>query len=408
MEFIMKALIVLENHFYKDRNGKIWCDRIIDYKFLSRYLEVFDNIVVAGRCQKIENNNDNKLLVSGKNLEFVELPEFVGAQGLLKNLYIIKKIMRKSAKKTDCVIFRAPTHLSLFTYKEVLKENKILVLEFMMAADKMFDGNGWINKILNRIIDNEAKKMCLKANGVSYVTEKILQEKYPCQAILDKRDQRYFTANYSTIDLPKAVYYKQKWKEEEVPNIFNIIHIGYMDSYRKGQHTLLKAIKLVKEKGIAINVTLVGDGDKRSDFEKLAKDLKIDDIVKFEGAIKDRNTILKLLRESHLFVFPTQSEGLPRTIIEAMSQGLPCVASPVDGIPELLEKEFLIDYSDSNEYANKIIEILSDWKNMIKISNENYLKSQKYESKRLMSERTRFYERIRNGVIENENSVCGK
>ena len=404
----MKALIVLENHFYVDKENKVWCDRVVDYNYLQRYLNVFEKIIVAGRSQNIENNQDGKLLVSGKNVEFIGIPDFKGAKGLIKNLFKIKRIIKDNSKKVDCVIYRAPTHLSLFTYKEVLNQNKILALEFMMAADKMFDGEGFIKKFLNKLIDIKAKRMCLKANGVSYVTEKKLQEKYPCQAILKKENSKYFTASYSTIDLPKEVYCKQKWKKEEIPTRFNIIHIGYMDSYRKGQQTLLKAAKLVQEKGFNIKVTLVGDGEKRKEFEKMAKDLKIDEIVKFEGAIKDKNLILNLLRNSHLLVFPTQSEGLPRTIIEAMSQGILCISSPVDGIPELLDKDFLIDYTNYKEYANKIIELISDWNRMIEIGNTNYLKSQKYEREKLMCKRTEFYKKIENGVKENENSICGK
>lgn len=391
----MKALIVLENHFYEDKQKNIWCDRIVDYNFLKRYLEVFDKVVVAGRCQKISSVGDKKLLVSGENVEFIHLPEFIGAKGLIKNLYNIKKILRNGIRSTDCTIYRAPTHISLFTYKEVLKQHKPLALEFMMAADKMVEGTNIIKILTNKLIKKRAQKMCKKANGVSYVTEKILQNDYPCKAILDGESNEFFTSSYSTIDLEEKDFYKQKWKIDEKIEVFKIIHTGYMDSYRKGQDVLIKAVKKVKESGYNVELILIGDGKKRKEFEKLTCELQIEDIVKFKGLIKDKKEIIKNLREAHILVFPTQSEGLPRTLIEAMAQGLPCISSPVDGIPELLDDEFLIDYTDYEAYANKIIELITNWEKMKKISLQNYEKSQKYKKEVLMNKRKEFYEKLK-------------
>ena len=391
----MKALIVLENHFYIDNENNVWCDRVVDYNYLKRYLNVFDSIILMGRCRRINKIEDNKLKVNGKNIEFVEMPDFNGAKGLLKNVFKLKRIIRNISKEADCVIYRAPTHLSLFTYKEVLKLGKPLGLEFMMSANKMFDGEGKIKRVLNKIIDKKTKKMCLKANGVSYVTEKILQDRYPCQAIVNGICKKYFTANYSSIDLDEAMYYKQEWNESSIPDQFKIVHIGYMDSYRKGQKVLLNAIKIVKEKGYDVTLTLIGDGEKRLEFENITKDLDITEIVDFKGLIKDKNDILEILRNSHFFVFPTQSEGLPRCIIEAMSQGLVCISSPVDGIPELLNNEFLIDYNDEKEYANKIIELINNWPKCCLESKNNYKKSLEYERKKLQEKRTDFYNKFK-------------
>lgn len=391
----MKALIVLENHFFLDDDNNVWCDRVVDYDYLKRYLNVFKNIIVTGRTKKIENLDEKKLLVSGEGVEFVPMPDFKGAKGLLRNLFALKNIIKETTKQVNCVIYRAPTHIALFTYNEVIKQHKTLGLEFMMAADKMFDGDGIIKKILNRIIDKKAQKMCLKADGVAYVTEKILQKKYPCKALVNSTNSKYFTTNYSSIDLEKDMYYKQNWNINDKPNIYEIIHTGYMDSYRKGQKVLLEAIKIVKDRGYNIRLTLIGDGIKREEFENLADDLGISEIVDFKGLIKNKQKILNILRKSHLFVFPTQSEGLPRTIIEAMSQGLPCISSPVDGIPELVEKEFLVKYDDITGYTNKIIELLNNWDRMIEVSERNYKKSLEYEKSILEERRNTFYKFIK-------------
>lgn len=390
----MNALVVLENHFFLDENNNVWCDRVVDYNYLKRYLNVFDEITLVGRTSKVKKIEENKLLVSGKNVNFVSLPDFKGAVGLIKNYFKINKIIKQQMILCDCAIYRAPTHLSLFTYKEVLKINKPLILEFMMAADKMFEGNNFVTKMLNNYVNKKTKKMCLQANGVSYVTEHILQEEYPCKAMTAPENQNFFTGNYSSIDIDEKMFYKQKWKNDKKPKTFKIIHTGYMDSYRKGQAVLIKAVKKVCDKGYSVKLTLIGDGKRRKVFERLAIDLGIGDKVEFVGLIKEKIKLLKYLRKSHFLVFPTQSEGLPRTIIEGMSQGLVCISSPVDGIPELLKQEYLVDCNDVDGYANKIIEMINDWDRMIINSNENYNNTFKYEQKLLAKKRSDFYKKV--------------
>lgn len=396
----MKVLVVLENHFILDSNGKVWCDRVVDYNYLKRYLNVFDNIVLTGRTKIKENIDETKLLVSGNNVEFVPMPDFKGAKGLLLNLFKLKKIIKEQTKKCDCVIYRAPTHLSLFTYKEVLKQNKVLALEFMMAANKMFDGDGIIKKIFNKIIDKKAKKMCLQANGVSYVTESILQKEYPCKAIINSNNDKYFTGSYSSIDLSADLFFRQDWNKDKKPETFRLIHIGYMDSYRKGQDVVIKTLKNIIDNGYKAKLTFIGDGEKREQFELLVNKYNLSDNVEFKGLIKDKKILINELRNSHFMIFPTQSEGLPRTIIEAMSQGLVCISSPVDGIPELLEDEFLIHYNDVKQYANKVIELMNNWEKCCIESNKNYEKAKKYEKCKLDKKREQFYKKMRMEVLK--------
>ena len=390
----MKLLVVLESHFYVDKDNTVWCDRIIDYNYIKRYLNVFENVIVCGRSKKSADKPKSfDLVVSGPNVEFRELPDFVGIKGILFNYFKINKLIYKYSLEADAVIYRVPTPISLFSYKSVLKAKKVLAAEFMFAADKMIQGKGFVKSVINHYISGIAKKVCLKANGVSYVTERVLQEKYPCRATISGETKEYFTSNYSSIELKKDEMTEMNWSKEQVPETFNIIHTGYMDNYRKGQHTLSRGLKKVIDRG-SVKLTLIGDGKKKDEFEQLVKELEIEDKVNFLGLITDRKTIFDNLRNSHLFVFPTMAEGLPRTIIEAMSVGLPCISSPVDGIPELLEEDFLVPFDDIEGYADKVIELITDWDKMISISDRNYNEAKKYEKAILDEKRKTFYTKI--------------
>ena len=173
-----------------------------------------------------------------------------------------------------------------------------------------------------------------------------------------------------------------------------------MDSYRKGQDILIKAAKEVLDSGYNIRVSFIGDGNKRSEFEELANKEGIKDKVDFYGLIKDKKFIQKIELDSHLFVLPTKSEGLPRSIIEAMSCGLPCIVSSVDGNSELISNNWLINSFDYHDYAKKIIEMLNDFSNMKKVGIENYNKSLEYDHTLLSKRRTSFYKKLKEIVYE--------
>src|SRR5699024_7185268 len=101
-------------------------------------------------------------------------------------------------------------------------------------------------------------------------------------------------------------------------------------------------------------------------------------------------------KDSHLFVLPSKSEGLPRAIIEAMATGNPCIGSNVDGIPELLDREYIVDGFNYSDYSKKIISLVSDWPKMIQSSNSNYENSKKFHSRILTNKRNLFYSRLKN------------
>ncbi len=392
----MKVLVVLEHHFVQDLNGTVWCDRVVDRKFLQRYLDVYEEVIICARMKKINTVPKDMLLASGERIKFVALPEFIGIKGLIVNYINIIKIVKKEAKKVNCVILRGPSHLSLILYKIIYRLRKPFAVEFMMAADRMVDSDSIFGRLINKYIDNQAKDMCLKANGVAYVTENLLQLSYPCKAIKTGINSKYFTSSYSSIDLHEEYYFNQRWKPIDKPKEFIISHTGYMDSSRKGQDILLKATKIVLDRGYKIKTIFIGDGPQRIHFENLATELNIEEQVEFLGAINDKKELFEVLKKSHLFVLPTQSEGLPRSIIEAMAVGLPCISTMVDGVPELVDKEYLLNFKDYKGFAEKIINLINDWEQMIEISEKNYVKSQKYNYNVLKQKRLRFYSDLKN------------
>jgi glycosyltransferase involved in cell wall biosynthesis len=100
---------------------------------------------------------------------------------------------------------------------------------------------------------------------------------------------------------------------------------------QKDQALLVKAIAKLRQEKIPVQLSFVGEGPSAMAVEKLAKDLDVVDCVHFLGARDDVNQIL---RSCDVFVLISNWEGFPISILEAMRQGLPVVASDVGGVSE--------------------------------------------------------------------------
>ena len=132
----------------------------------------------------------------------------------------------------------------------------------------------------------------------------------------------------------------------------------------KGHHYLLQALDQVKEDGIGFKCRIVGDGDLRKQLENEARELRLTQQVEFLGF---RNDVDMLLKQSDIFVLPSlpESENFPLSILEAMSAGLPVVATNVGGVSEQIddgESGILIDPGNSEQLANELKRLLADEK----------------------------------------------
>ncbi|NLH15132.1 MAG: glycosyltransferase [Phycisphaerae bacterium] len=101
----------------------------------------------------------------------------------------------------------------------------------------------------------------------------------------------------------------------------------------KGIRYLVDAFAIVHREFPKTQLILLGDGRFRGEYEKQVCDLGLSDCVRFLGF---QPNIPQLLRGLDVFVMASVAEGMPRGILEAMAAGVPCVATRVGGIPEIL------------------------------------------------------------------------
>ncbi|OGS22846.1 MAG: hypothetical protein A2314_02235 [Elusimicrobia bacterium RIFOXYB2_FULL_50_12] len=105
---------------------------------------------------------------------------------------------------------------------------------------------------------------------------------------------------------------------------------------------------------------IIGDGAGRPRLELLIGSMERPGTVKLPGWRRDVNEILAA---TDIFAMTSLWEGLPRSILEAMSAGLPVVANAVDGVREIVkdgETGFLITPRDTKAMAEKLIELATN------------------------------------------------
>ena len=104
-------------------------------------------------------------------------------------------------------------------------------------------------------------------------------------------------------------------------------------SREKGIDVLLKAWSEVIKERTDLRLSIVGDGPLQAQMREMAQGLGVEPYVSFEGMMSN---VEDFLREADLFVLPSRTEGMSNALLEAMSYGLPCVATNVGGNSELL------------------------------------------------------------------------
>lgn len=395
----MNLLLVADGHYFQTPDGTVYVDSIFDYGFYKRYLAVFDQVFAVVRVKKVEEAPAGKKKASGEGVTFLTLPDYHGPYQYAANYLAVRRKVREicNDSRFGCAIFRLPSSTANDFCRYYAKTGKPFAVEVVIDPWENFSPrsneiNGIMRRIVRRSWTNTVAKMCRKANGASYVTERYLQEKYPPRAW---KDEKAFEGSYSSVEIADDSYGSEKhWSGEQKK--YWISHASnYFASYGKGHLTVMRAVKLVRDKGFDLNVLFVGDGPKKQEFAEFAASLGISENVVFAGRLPSGNEVRKAISDTDIFILPTLAEGLPRALLEAMSMGLPCLSSPICGIPEVLSDKYLYDFADYEGFASAIIELITHPKLMEKASAENLGRSKDFAASKLTARRNAFYSALR-------------
>ncbi|MBE8597233.1 glycosyltransferase [Xenorhabdus sp. BG5] len=283
----------------------------------------------------------------------------------IKNLVLIPKsifLYKKMKKIKPCFIYShwisAPTQLAM-------------MLNFLSKVPYGATGHRW------DIIDNNNFKN--KFENAEFIR------------LISKKSQQllHFNISKKYNDKIKTIYLGV-----DVDNNTNI-SIPFIKSYTrgvcianlipvKGHLYLFNAISLLKRKSSIIHIDIIGTGALKEYLMKLAKDLNIEQQIHFKGQLT--HDCVRNLLSSGIYQFcclPSLDlgnglhEGIPVSLMEAMSKGIPCISTTTGSITELINDSYngiLVKAADSEALASGIMALIQDKDLRQKIS-ENGIKT---------------------------------
>ena len=148
----------------------------------------------------------------------------------------------------------------------------------------------------------------------------------------------------------------------------NILAVGRLDRH-KGFDRLIKAFSHVDQKDWKL--TIIGEGNERSNLEKLIFDLNLTNTISMPGRTK---AIEKWYQKSSIFVLSSRTEGFPNVLCEAMAYGCACISFDcISGPNEIITDKvdgFLVKNGDINALYARMNFLINNPEEMLRIGKE--------------------------------------
>ena len=164
--------------------------------------------------------------------------------------------------------------------------------------------------------------------------------------------EKKLTVLHNAVTVPEPV--ERDWTARRV------LFMGRVGE-RKGVDVLLRALPAVLAEFPDARFIMAGDGEIER-YRALARELGVEDVCEFPGWVSGEARE-RLYRGCTIYCLPSRNEGMPMSVLEAMAYGLPAVATPVGGVPQVIKdgvNGYLVPPGDSEALAECIIALLAD------------------------------------------------
>jgi len=381
----MTLVLVLEQRFERTRDGRVWGPGPFFTAVWPRYLEAFDRLRVLARIRDVRSVAPDWQVADGGAVSFTPVPYYVGPWQYLKRLPRIAVALSRTVRPEDAVILRVPSTIADLLERFLRQRGHPYGVEVVGDPYEVFAPEVMrhpLRPLLRGWGTHRLRRVCAGADAALYVTDRILQQRYPCGGTC---------VTASNVELPADALVPQPRRMPAAPRPRVLVTLGTLEQLYKGTDVLIDAVGECRRRGLDLRLIVGGDGKYRPALEQRARRVGAADCIEFRGHIASREAVRALLDDADLFVLPSRTEGLPRAVIEAMARALPCVATDVGGIPELLPPEDLVPPGDPVALADRIGELLGDPARWERTSARNLQNARPYREEILQARRAEFY-----------------
>lgn len=225
------------------------------------------------------------------------------------------------AGKPDLIHVHVLTRMGLVAYRQkLLHGTPYIITEHWSRYLPGNDFNGCLRKSLTRKVVKNARCVTTVSN------------------ILAQAMQNHGLKNANYQILPNVVdtnLFKPIPHHNEVPKI---VHVSCFEDKSKNISGLLVAFKIMKEKGIAYQAVLIGEGMDLELLKQKAIDMRLTDQVRFTGLLQGQELVDELAT-GDFFVLPSHYETGGIVLLEALACGLPVIATKVGALPEIVNDD---------------------------------------------------------------------
>ncbi|NLN99057.1 MAG: glycosyltransferase family 4 protein [Bacteroidales bacterium] len=384
---------VTEARFWENEDG-VFSQCGFPYLLWTRYLAVFSSVTVVARVEKISNTVDAEYKSSGPGVSFHRIPYYEGPSGFTKKRKQIRLVLKDIASEirdsNSSVICRLPGMIGGWM-ADLLAKNSIEYACEVVGDPWDVYAPGAVNHplrpIFRLVFTYKLKRQVKRAKQVLYVTENHLQKRYPAL-------NATFVTNASNVQINDDIF-----KNDDSPHYlsapYSLLSIGSLEQLYKSPDIALKAVRVLNDKGINCRLVWLGGGRMMNQMKDLASSLSISHLVDFRGNV-NRGELFRCFANCDFYLQVSRAEGLPRALLEAMSQGLVCVGTRVGGIPELLSNDVIIEKGSVSALCDCIERLISTPSRCNELSSMNLNKSKEYSESVLSARRESFYKNIIN------------
>jgi glycosyltransferase involved in cell wall biosynthesis len=388
----MKLLVALEHHFVRTSDG-IYTDLAFAYDYWQEYLGIFDSVLVVARIEESNKEPVGLKKANGEGVEFFALPDHRGGRSFIKNFPKVFWLAGKATKQADYFLLRAGK-IGCMVWLWLILRRKKYAMECMghvkegVATERP---KTLFYKTLSSVTHYLCRIQVRFAQCSSY-TSHFLRKSYPCK----KRKLEFV---FSGVRLTDDVITSPRQKESFTTEPFRIVSIGRVE-LQKGHQWLVRAAGQLAQKNdlSSWSLDIVGPGSQIPTLKRLTKELQIEDKVKIVGGVEWGTELFGYIDKAQLFMLPSLTEGMPRSLIEAMARGIPAIGSNTGGIPELLCEEALVPVDNVSALTDKIVEFMSNPDLLVRMSNYNFQKAQDYRIEKTKSEKLAFWNYIKDNT----------
>lgn len=365
------------DHFFYEKDDTIYTTGTLNASIWSRFLinQSIELIVCARKTQEKSCGE----IASRDNVTF----RFSHSLSNIKSICGLdnKELINKTINEVDLVVARLPSEIGFYAVNYAKKINKKTICEVVGCPyDGLNNYGSFVARIYAPIIKKRMKKIVASCDGALYVTEKILQNRYPNHGkVVSASNVQIESVARECIDNRISRFNERKEN--------NNIKIGMIGSFKNGIKGIDVAIDALKNTDY--HLYIIGSGDS-SKYEEMANKSR----VKFysDGFITKKEDVLKWLDDIDIYIQPSFQEGLPRATIEAMSRGCPVISSNAGGLPELTLNKYIHTSGDFNKLRDDIHSIVANKNKEVKESiNHSLSKAQYFLNTILEDRRKSFY-----------------